>query len=87
MTVGDGTGAGDGPRPREQDALDALRYDWGGAYLTGRDDVRGWWAARRDRIGGLLTAADPDELRATIADDFAMWPVDSDTAAEEATVP
>lgn len=85
--MGDGTGAGDGPRPREQDALDALRYNWGGAYMIGHDDERGWWAARRDRIGGMLTGHDPERLLEQIAADYALKPVPRDAGAEEATLP
>jgi hypothetical protein len=59
----------------DERALDALRFGWGDAYLIGHDDQRGWWAARRDRIGGLLTAADHDALRDAIAEDYALKPV------------
>lgn len=72
--------------PAEQAALDAVRYGWGDAYLIGHDDERGYWAARRDRIGGLLTAPSPDELRQAVADDYALKrvPRENDAAAEEA---
>jgi hypothetical protein len=59
----------------EKDALDALEFDWGEAYMIGRDDERGWWAARRDRIGGLLTAPGAEELREAIRADYALEPV------------
>jgi hypothetical protein len=61
--------------PSEQDALEAVRFGWGDAYMIGHDDERGYWAARRDRIGGLLTAADADELRQAISEDYALKPV------------
>jgi hypothetical protein len=61
--------------PREQDALEAVNFGWGDAYLIGHDDDRGYWAARRDRIGGLLMAADADELRRAISEDYALKPV------------
>lgn len=78
---------GDGLRPPGEDALDALRFGWGGAYMIGHDDERGWWAGRRDRIGGLLTAPDADGLRGEIAADYALKPVPRDAGAEEAIVP
>jgi hypothetical protein len=56
-------------RPWEQNALEAVGFGWGDAYLIGHDDERGYWAARRDRIGGLLMAADADELRRAISED------------------
>jgi|HubBroStandDraft_6_1064221.scaffolds.fasta_scaffold151714_2 hypothetical protein len=59
----------------EKEALDALEFDWGDAYMIGRDDERGWWAARRDRIGGYFTAPGPDELREAIRADYALEPV------------
>jgi hypothetical protein len=71
----------DGLRPRDASALEAIRFGWGEAYLIGHDDERGYWAARRDRIGGLLTAADPDELRQAIIEDYAVKPVPREPAA------
>jgi hypothetical protein len=65
----------------DEEALEALRFGWGDAYLIGHDDERGYWAARRDRIGGLLTADSPDELRQAITDDYAVEPVPRETAA------
>jgi len=61
--------------PSALDALEALRWDWGEAYMIDRDDERGWWAARRDRIGGLLTGGDPDELKRLMRDDYSTKPV------------
>ena len=68
-------------RTADGDALEALRWDWGEAYLIGHDDERGWWAARRDRIGSLLTGADPEGLRAAIRADYALKRVPRDMAA------
>jgi hypothetical protein len=58
--------------------LAALQWNWGEAYLIGYDDVHGWWASRRDQIGGLLTEAGPDELRAAIIADYDLKPVPRD---------
>ena len=63
------------PKSWEQDALEAVNFGWGDAYLIGHDDERGYWAARRDRIGGLLTAANADELRHAISEDYTLKPV------------
>lgn len=86
MDEGEGR-ADDGPRPWDEAALEAIRFDWGDAYMIGRDDERGWWAGRRDRIGGLIAKADPEELRRAIADDYSVKPVPRDVSAEEATIP
>lgn len=71
-----GTGA-DG-----EQALSALRYGWGDAYLIGCDDERGWWAARRDQIGGYLTAHDPDGLWTAIHEDYDLKPVPRDLPSQ-----
>jgi hypothetical protein len=77
-----GTGQAEAGRPaREEEALDALRFGWGDAYMIGHDDERGWWAARRDKIGDLLTADAPDALRDAISDDYAVKPVPREPAA------
>ena len=47
--------------------------------MIGRDE-RGWWAARRDRIGGYFTARGPDELRAAIRADYGLEPVPRDVS-------
>jgi hypothetical protein len=70
----------DGQPPREEEALEAIRFGWGDAYLIGHDDDRGYWAARRDRIGSLLTALTPDELRQAITEDYALMPVPREPA-------
>ncbi|MGH3181685.1 MAG: hypothetical protein ACRDOE_07245 [Streptosporangiaceae bacterium] len=61
------TGAGAG-----EDALGALRSGWDDAYDIGRDDERGYWARRRDGLGGDLTADDPDVLGSAIRADYAV---------------
>lgn len=60
---------------REAQALETLRWDWDSAYMIGHDDERGWWAARRDKIGDLVVADDPDSLRREIAENYALKPV------------
>lgn len=62
-------------RTAEEAALDALRLDYGGAYLIGHDDDHGWWASRRDQVGGYLAENTPDELRAAMAADHGVKPV------------
>jgi len=57
-------------RTADDDALEALRLDWGGFYMIGHDEERGWWAARHGRPGVLITAAGPDELRAAMTADY-----------------
>ena len=64
----------------DEAALEALRFGWGDAYLIGHDDERGYWAARRDRIGGLFAATNPDELRRAITSDYAFKPVPREPA-------
>jgi hypothetical protein len=59
-------------------ALEALRWNWGESYDIGEDDERGWWAKRRDGLGGLIIAADPSELRALIYADHDLKPVPRD---------
>lgn len=53
-------------------ALDALELDYGRAYLIGYDPEHGYWAERRDRLGGLLETGTPDELRKAMAENHAM---------------
>ena len=72
---------GDGLPPWEAAALKSLQWHWGDAYIIGRDGERGWWAARRDKIGDLLTADAPDALRDAISDDYAVKPVPREPAA------
>jgi hypothetical protein len=54
-------------------ALEALRLDWGWAYQVGRDDEHRWWAARHGKVGWLLKADSPDKLRAAMAEDYEPW--------------
>jgi hypothetical protein len=56
----------------EEKALEALRWDWDTAYMIDHDDEHGWYAGRRDRIGELITADDPDALRRKIAENYAI---------------
>jgi hypothetical protein len=74
-------GGAAGGRTADDDALQALQWNWGEAYEIGHDSERGWWAARRDRTGSLLTGAGPDGLRAAIRVDYAQKRVPRDPAA------
>jgi hypothetical protein len=60
------------------DALAALRFGWGEAYRIGWDATRGWWAHRRDDLGGDITATDPDTLWQSIRVDYDLKPVPRD---------
>lgn len=62
----------------DEHALAVLRFGWSDAYMIGCDDERGWWAARRDLIGGYLTAHEPDGLWAAIREDYDLKPVPRD---------
>lgn len=66
-------------------ALDALRQRWGQWYRIGHDDARGWWARRRDGLGGDITADTPDELQAAIGEDYALKAVPSEVAGYRPT--
>jgi len=74
--------AGGGTGTADDQALAALQYGWGDAYVIGCDDERGWWAARRDLIGGYLTADDPDGLWTAIGEDYKLKPVPRDLPPE-----
>lgn len=63
--------------------LAALQFNWGEAYLIGCDAEHGWWASRRDQVGGLITEAGPDELRAAIIADYDLKPVPRDFACRD----
>jgi hypothetical protein len=65
----------------DEDALEALRWDWGEAYEIGRDGERGWHARRRDGLGGDLTGADAEELREVIRSDYTHRRVPRDLGA------
>lgn len=64
----DGTATG---KAREE-VLEALRFDYGGYYLIGFSEELGWYASRH--IGHVITAGEPDELRAAMKDDFGAVP-------------
>ena len=66
--------------PRPLPPRDELRRDWGDAYLIDYDAERGWWAARRDQTGTLITAADHEALRAKIRADYGERPVPREVA-------
>jgi hypothetical protein len=70
--------AGGGTGDADDEALAALRFGWGEAYRIGRDPVRGWWAQRRDELGGDITAQDPDGLWQAICEDYILKPVPRD---------
>lgn len=56
------------------DALEALRWNWGEAYeIEVVDDE--WRARRRDGLGGWLTASNADELHNQILSDYMLKPV------------
>jgi hypothetical protein len=63
--------------------LAALQWNWGEAYLIGFGGEHGWWASRRDQIGGLITESGPDELAAAIRADYTLKPVPRDYAGQE----
>ena len=62
--------------------LDALRWNWGDAYLIDHIDGR-WTADRLDGRGRTLKAANPDKLRKLIFDDYTAKPVPRDLPARE----
>jgi hypothetical protein len=60
-------------RTAEDQALEALRREWGWAYAIGHDDEHGWWAARH---GGWMDADNTtDNLRTQIFSVYALKPV------------
>jgi hypothetical protein len=65
----------------DQDLLAALRFGWGEAYRIGWDAERGWWAARRDDLGGAITADEPEALSAAIYADYSLKPIPRDPSA------
>ena len=68
-------------KPWDESALEAIRFGWGDAYEIGHDDERGYWARRRDKLGGDILADDPERLREEVAADYAMKRVQRETAA------
>lgn len=61
----------------DRQALAELVFGWGKAYVIGREGGC-WHAGRRDSPGHLLTARDPEELRAAIRADYELKPVPRD---------
>jgi hypothetical protein len=61
----------------DRDELKALDFDWGEAYIIGYEGGC-WQAGRRDSAGHLLTARDPEQLRAAIRADYELRPVPRD---------
>jgi hypothetical protein len=57
----------------EDRVLDALAHEWDGAYEFGVGPD-GYWARRRDGLGGTLIDGDPGELRRMVSEDYAMYP-------------
>ena len=53
--------------------LEALQHEWDSAYEFGLDS-EGFWARRRDGLGGVLVNEDPGELRRMVSEDYAMCP-------------
>lgn len=64
-----------GGKSAGEQALEVLRQEWGWFYRIGWDAVRGYWAQRRDNLGGDITADDPDTLRQVVAEDYALKPI------------
>lgn len=54
----------------DEDGLDAVRFRWSEAYEIGHDPDDGYWARRRDALGGLIAAFDAQGLDGRIAEDF-----------------
>ncbi len=53
--------------------LEALEWNWGEAYEFRAGEV--WTARRRDGLGGLIEAPDPEGLRAGVLADYLLKPV------------
>lgn len=68
---------GDGMTEASNDqVVDALKHDWDGAYEFGVGG-EGYWARRRDGLGGEMINGDPGELRRMVAEDHATHPLRS----------
>jgi hypothetical protein len=66
---------GDGMTHASEDqVLDALQLGWEGAYEFGAV-AGGYWARRRDSLGGTLMDEDPGELRRMVIEDYAVRPL------------
>jgi hypothetical protein len=61
----------------DKDALKALDFDWGEAYVIVHEGGC-WQAGRRDSPGHMLTASDPEQLRAAVRADYELRPVPRD---------
>ena len=61
---------GASPWTTEDEALEALRFNWGGFYVIGFDRALGWFASRCGVPGHIITAQGPDGLNAAMAEDF-----------------
>ena len=82
IALTDGTGqAQGGLKPGEAEALEALRFSWGDAYMIWRDE-EGCHARRRDGLGGVMTEDNPDALYNVVWDDYTTKPVPRDLPAE-----
>ena len=68
-------------------AVEAIRHGWGDAYEIGHDDKRGYWARRRDGLGGDIAAEDPDELWSAIFADYQFRPVPRECPAALEALP
>ena len=55
----------------EEQALEALRLDYGSDWVIGHSEQHGWYAASRDPVGAYRAEDTPDELRAAMAADCA----------------
>jgi hypothetical protein len=75
------------PQAADEQTLAALRWDWGEAYRIGWDAVRGYWARRRDGLGGDITSEDPGSLLAAIRADYSLKPVPRDLGRPAAPDP
>lgn len=72
-----------GPLPSRHDtfvvdtgrALDALRLDWGDAYVIDVDSAGRWWALRRDGLPAP-SGEGQDQLLTAMAEDYAANPVE-----------
>jgi hypothetical protein len=67
-----GASLADASASPEDKELAALRYGWGEAYRIGHDEARGWWASRRDDLGGDITAGGAEELTRKIQADYGL---------------
>jgi hypothetical protein len=57
----------------EDPVLGALEHAWDGAYEFGIG-MDGYWARRRDGLGGTLIDEDPGELQRMVSEDHAVHP-------------